>query len=185
MAGERVTKSKTWPDNPQALSGRLRRAATFLRKIGIEITFEREGRARTRIIRIGSTEPPRPEIEGTPPSTPSAPSAGVQKVKPSNDVSSPSSRTVVDDTDGTVGSTGLSVRANSLKTHGETDADDADANFSHHSGPERSHAARSVPGATTGKSGFEQRECRIEADARAADEVPDLPAFLDRRDGRT
>ena len=49
VAGERVAKSKTWPDSPRALAGRLRRAATFLRKIGIEIGFEREGRARTRI----------------------------------------------------------------------------------------------------------------------------------------
>ena len=30
-AGERVAKSKTWPDSPRVLSGRLRRAATFLR----------------------------------------------------------------------------------------------------------------------------------------------------------
>ena len=51
-AGERIAKSKTWPDSPRALSGRLRRAATFLRKIGIEVSFEREGRARTRVIRI-------------------------------------------------------------------------------------------------------------------------------------
>ncbi|MEZ5782392.1 MAG: hypothetical protein R3D70_12345 [Rhizobiaceae bacterium] len=51
-AGERIAKSKTWPDSPRALSGRLRRAATFLRKIGIDIGFEREGRARTRTIRI-------------------------------------------------------------------------------------------------------------------------------------
>ena len=55
MAGERVAKSKTWPDSPRALAGRLRRAATFLRKIGIEIGFEREGRARTRIIHITTT----------------------------------------------------------------------------------------------------------------------------------
>ena len=52
MAGERVAKSKRWPDSPRALAGRLRRAATFLHKIGIDIGFEREGRARTRIIRI-------------------------------------------------------------------------------------------------------------------------------------
>ena len=38
-SGERVAKSKTWPDSPRALAGRLRRAATFLRKIGIEIGF--------------------------------------------------------------------------------------------------------------------------------------------------
>ena len=50
--GEKVRKSKAWPASARALSGRVRRAATFLRKVGIEITFEREGRARTRIIRI-------------------------------------------------------------------------------------------------------------------------------------
>ena len=44
-AGERVAKSKTWPDSPRALSGRLRRAATFLRKVGIVIDFGHEGGA--------------------------------------------------------------------------------------------------------------------------------------------
>ena len=32
VVGERTAKSKSWPENPRALSGRLRRAATFLRK---------------------------------------------------------------------------------------------------------------------------------------------------------
>ena len=54
VAGERTAKSKTWPDSPRALAGRLRRAATFLRKVGIEIGFVREGRARTRTINITS-----------------------------------------------------------------------------------------------------------------------------------
>ena len=40
--GERVAKSKTWPANPRALSGRLRRAATVLRKVGIEIDHARK-----------------------------------------------------------------------------------------------------------------------------------------------
>ena len=57
VVGERVAKSKTWPDSPRALAGRLRRAATFLRKIGIEIGFGREGRARTRTINITTTQP--------------------------------------------------------------------------------------------------------------------------------
>src|ERR1700756_3911287 len=61
MAGERVAKSKTWPDSPRALAGRLRRAATFLRKIGIEISFGREGRARTRTITITTTIHPEPD----------------------------------------------------------------------------------------------------------------------------
>jgi hypothetical protein len=38
--------------NPWMLAGRLRRAQTFLRTLGIEITFSREGRTGTRIIRV-------------------------------------------------------------------------------------------------------------------------------------
>jgi hypothetical protein len=69
-AGETVrkSKSKTWPDTPHALSGRLRRAMTFLRKVGIEITYSREGRARTRTIYIAAA----PENTGALPSASSA-----------------------------------------------------------------------------------------------------------------
>jgi hypothetical protein len=38
--------------NPRALAGHLRRAQTFLRALGVDITFSREGRAGTRVIRI-------------------------------------------------------------------------------------------------------------------------------------
>jgi hypothetical protein len=41
-----------WPKNPRALAGRLRRAQTFLRRLGIEIVFGREGRLGRRTIRI-------------------------------------------------------------------------------------------------------------------------------------
>ena len=41
-----------WPKNPRALAGRLRRAQTFLRALGIAITFSGEGRAGTRVIRM-------------------------------------------------------------------------------------------------------------------------------------
>ncbi len=51
-AGERATRSRLWPTTPQALTGRLRRATTFLRKLGLESEFDREGRSRTRVIRI-------------------------------------------------------------------------------------------------------------------------------------
>ena len=47
VVGEAQRKAKTWPDSPRALSGRLRRAATFLRKLGIQVAFERERRTRT------------------------------------------------------------------------------------------------------------------------------------------
>ena len=41
-----------WPKSPRALAGRLRRAQTFLRILGIEVGFGREGRLGTRTIRI-------------------------------------------------------------------------------------------------------------------------------------
>src|SRR5262249_52419709 len=41
-----------WPKSPRALAGRLRRAQTFLRTLGIEIVFDREGRLGRRTIRI-------------------------------------------------------------------------------------------------------------------------------------
>src|SRR5262252_931062 len=43
-----------WAKNPRSLAGRLRRAQTFLRTIGIEITFSQEGRTGTRIIRVST-----------------------------------------------------------------------------------------------------------------------------------
>jgi hypothetical protein len=41
-----------WPKNPRAFAGRLRRAQTFLRALGIEIAFTREGHAGSRLITI-------------------------------------------------------------------------------------------------------------------------------------
>ena len=97
MAGERVAKSKTWPDSPRALAGRLRRAATFLRKIGIEIGFGREGRARTRTINITTTPShPAPENAGAQPSAPSASSAPMPKSNPANGFAALDLRTVAD-----------------------------------------------------------------------------------------
>jgi hypothetical protein len=40
--------------NPRAVAGRLRRAQTFLRAVGIEITFSRDGRLGTRMIRVST-----------------------------------------------------------------------------------------------------------------------------------
>jgi hypothetical protein len=49
-----------WPTSPRALAGRLRRAQTSLRTLGIEIVFSREGRAGTRIIRISAAPEDQP-----------------------------------------------------------------------------------------------------------------------------
>ena len=51
-AGEKVTQSTDWPKSANVLSGRLRRAATFLRQTGIEIARDREGHRRNRKITI-------------------------------------------------------------------------------------------------------------------------------------
>ena len=53
---ENIAPSRTaaWPTNPRALAARLRRCQTFLRTAGIEITFSREGRAGSRMIRMTS-----------------------------------------------------------------------------------------------------------------------------------
>jgi hypothetical protein len=138
-ADERAAKSKTWPDSPRALAGRLRRAAPFLRKIGIEISFGREGRARTRTIHIATT--PTPENTGARPSASSAPSASAPKSNPANGFLAPPLRTVANDADGRTDGSGRggapTVRANPLKTNAGTAADGADANPPLQSAPEK------------------------------------------------
>ena len=47
-----ISRGPAWAKNSRALAGRLRRAQTFLRRLGIEITFSREGRTGTRMIRM-------------------------------------------------------------------------------------------------------------------------------------
>ena len=98
MAGERAAKSKSWPENPRALGGRLRRGAPFLRKIGIEISFGREGRARTRTIQIeanpGVLAQDNAGIRASAPSAASARSGTAVELDPLV------RRTVANDTDG-------------------------------------------------------------------------------------
>jgi hypothetical protein len=86
VVGERAAKSKAWPDSPRALSGKLRRAATFLRKAGIEISFgDRKGRAGARIITIVTTGAATDRSSAVAESTgfrPSAPSASSAALVP-------------------------------------------------------------------------------------------------------
>jgi hypothetical protein len=53
-AREGISSGNGWAKNPRALAGRLRRAQTFLRSLGIEITFWREGRTGSRMIRVST-----------------------------------------------------------------------------------------------------------------------------------
>ena len=54
-SSERIPRDGTgWPKNPRALAGHLRRVQTFLRALGIEIAFSREGRSGSKVIRMRS-----------------------------------------------------------------------------------------------------------------------------------
>jgi hypothetical protein len=67
LVSEVERKSKNWPTAANRLSGRLRRAATFLRQIGIKIDDARQpNRSRTRVLHIT-----REERVGNPSSEPS------------------------------------------------------------------------------------------------------------------
>ena len=122
--GERIAKSKTWPGTARALSGRVRRAATFLRKVGIDIAFDREGRARTRLIRISCVA----DDTGAAPSRPSAPSAKMVDVEYGKGSRAAGVRTVSPPADANGESAGgPTVRENSVIPADADDADGADA----------------------------------------------------------
>src|SRR5262249_32720526 len=129
MAGERVAKSKTWPDTPRALGGRLRRAATFLRKVRVGSRFTKEGPTRTRIIQAATPlNHPGPEQAGAQPSTQSSPSAPMPIFNQGNGFAALDRRTVANDADGRDRETVHTVRANLLESNTGTAADGADAN---------------------------------------------------------
>jgi hypothetical protein len=128
QAGERVAKSKTWPDSPRALAGRLRRTATFLRKIGIDISFSKEGRARTRMIRITTTFSPAPDRVERRPSAPSVSSAPNPNSNAGNGFTPPKVHTIANDADGPGDGGARTVRAETLNCNEEDRADGADAN---------------------------------------------------------
>ena len=133
VVGERGAKAKTWPDSPRALSGRLRRVATFLRKVGIEISFGREGRARTRTITI--TTRSAPEREGVRPSTPSASLAPTEKACSANGFEPDALRTLGGNMDGSNYDGDPTVRVKPLKSKAGSGTDGANANRPPQSAP--------------------------------------------------
>jgi hypothetical protein len=122
-AGEMQCRAKTWPNSPRALAGRLRRAAAFLRKVGIEIVFAREGRARTRAICI-TLAPEKCRAESSTPSASSVPATETR------DLHADSERTVADGADGQFADATATVRTNALESTMRADADGADAKIS-------------------------------------------------------
>ena len=130
--GETVSRAKNWPATPGALGNRLRRVATFLRKVGIDISFFKKGHARTRTIRISRI----PENPPTQPSAPSAPSADRGKGVASKPSNVASLRTVTPPADANDGPADqATVRNNPNDSKGADDADDADTKIRADSGP--------------------------------------------------
>jgi hypothetical protein len=118
---------------------RLRCAATFLRKIGIEVDHKREGdRARTRLIRITSaSSDSAPEKAGTQTSETSASSASIRKANAANGFASSDLWTVNNDSDDTSNTSLGNVRDKTMKNKGADDVDDADAKKQLESAPEK------------------------------------------------
>ena len=112
IVDERTTRSKYWPDTAPAMAGRLRRVATFLREAKIEISFWRQGQARTRVIniRVNTSSPENITAQPSVPSASSAPSG--------------------------------TVLANTLKCNVKTDADGTDAKFTPLSEPVKRNSSR-------------------------------------------
>ena len=130
-AGETVRRTKTWPATARGLSGKLRRVITFLRKVGIDFVFTKEGRARTRIIRISAS----PENAGIEPSSPSAPSADRGGRAWGNGSCATPLRTVPQPADANDGPADrATVRDNASESGAADAADGADAKIAPHSG---------------------------------------------------
>lgn len=90
LADERAARSKSWPQTPKALADRLRRLAPELRRAaGVEVTFGRTGKNRTRLIVL--------ERRCNSPSAPSALSAGGENAetkRPSGSAPADDGRTI-------------------------------------------------------------------------------------------
>jgi hypothetical protein len=140
---------KGWPATPSSLSNRLRRAATALRKTGLEVEFDREGKDRTRTIHIAAV--PRESMVGKSASAASAAS----KPKTTNGLGADGG---ADGADGKTKSVRQSVRHNPLKNHAADGADGADG------------LSRTSAPTPSGIPGFLQRDenNRVPADRRHA-----------------
>ena len=111
----------------------MRRAQTFLRRVGIEISFEREGRARIRtIVTSNAMSEQTSENTWARASASSASPAPGTKANTINDFPALQLRTVSGAADGSTNGIGHDhpsiVRSNSLKTNLPPDADGEDAN---------------------------------------------------------
>jgi len=129
VVGDAQRKATSWPTSPRALAGRLRRVGSFLRQVGIEVAFRREGHSHTRTIYIFAA----PENTGTQPSASSASTAVETECTATKRFMPEAAQTVDGDADGRASQAGgrpdNTVRGNRLKSNGAADADGAAADL--------------------------------------------------------
>jgi hypothetical protein len=120
----------SWPDSPRALAGRAAPGGDLPAKVGIEVRFDREGKARTRIIQLTPTSSsPAPEKPGVQPSAPSASPAPIPKSDAADGFEVAERRTVANEADGSGKGLVQTVPAKSLGSKAKDAADGADANI--------------------------------------------------------
>lgn len=131
QSGGRDANTKTWPKDARNLSNRLRRIATFLRKVGIDLAFDRQGHGRSRIVSlrssVGSTTAPLDHQGANFASASSASSAGCSNPSQTAPMTASDLRTQNRDADAGDRRAPNSVRTNAAETGAADDADDADA----------------------------------------------------------
>src|SRR5262249_951942 len=116
-----------------ALASKLRRALTFLRKIGIEITFSREGHGRARLIHIATIRAASEFVSEGEPVAPAASSALTAEISQTGDNGASTLQPAINGADD-VGDGGqrplsLTARANALKNGSAAVPYRADANL--------------------------------------------------------
>ncbi len=131
---EKVARNKAWPQSARALSGRVRRAAPFLRKVNIEIAHVREGKTGARQIHITGIPPAlEPDKGGEFVSASSANRESHEKSPESSHILADAKLTQnpeADANDALADAGEISYRQRrSLKNGAITTADDADANI--------------------------------------------------------
>jgi hypothetical protein len=133
LVGEYIARERDWPKRPNTLSGKLKRAAPALRKIGIHVArATRVGHARDRIVTIEKRG--QPDYRPGTSSAPARPSARPPDISKNNGLVADSADdrlTTADDhvpsadDPRTIPDTAI-VRSNPLQNNGSDNADDAD-----------------------------------------------------------
>src|SRR6516165_857491 len=131
LVGEQVSREREWPKRPNTLSGKLKRAAPALRKIGIHVLGGRAGHAGERIVTIEKRG--QPDYRPGTSSASSAPSAQPSETHKNNGLAAGNADrlTIADDPapsadDPLTIPDPAIVSGNPLQHNGSDDADNAD-----------------------------------------------------------